>query len=166
VTVIAVGLCFTYSMGDGLHDVALATAVMPTMVGLVVAVDYYGPITGYAGGIAEMAELPHGGSAMLDDIFTDLPGRLPVRNSHGDALTRLPAGFHELARTASSVAAIGDDRGRVGLMFHPEVSTRRRARPSSITSSSVSVAAPERGRPATSSPRASHASKSRWVRGG
>jgi GMP synthase (glutamine-hydrolysing) len=41
--------------------------------------------------------------------------------SHGDALTRLPTGFRELARTTSSVAAIGDDRGHVGLMFHPEV---------------------------------------------
>ena len=54
-------------------------------------------------------------------VFADLPARLPVWMSHGDALTRLPAGFRELARTASSVAAIGDDRGHVGLMFHPEV---------------------------------------------
>src|SRR2546421_640407 len=54
-------------------------------------------------------------------VFAGLPDRLPVWMSHGDALTRLPAGFRELARTASSVAAIGDDRGHVGLMFHPEV---------------------------------------------
>src|SRR5919199_3605148 len=54
-------------------------------------------------------------------VFTGLPERLPVWMSHGDALTRLPEGFRELARTASSVAAIGDDRGHVGLMFHPEV---------------------------------------------
>src|SRR5437763_5894703 len=54
-------------------------------------------------------------------IFAGLPERLPVWIGHGDALTRLPAGFRELARTASSVAAIGDDRGHVGLMFHPEV---------------------------------------------
>jgi GMP synthase (glutamine-hydrolysing) len=56
-----------------------------------------------------------------EGIFAGLPDRLPVWMSHGDALTRLPKGFRELARTASSVAAIGDDRGHVGLMFHPEV---------------------------------------------
>jgi GMP synthase (glutamine-hydrolysing) len=56
-----------------------------------------------------------------ESIFAGLPDRLPVWMSHGDALTRLPTGFRELARTTSSVAAIGDDRGHVGLMFHPEV---------------------------------------------
>jgi len=55
------------------------------------------------------------------NVFAGLPTRIPVWMSHGDALTRLPAGFRVLARTPSSVAAIGDDAGHVGLQFHPEV---------------------------------------------
>jgi Na+/H+-translocating membrane pyrophosphatase len=38
VTVIAAGTCFTYSVGDGLYDVALATAVMRTIAAIVVVV--------------------------------------------------------------------------------------------------------------------------------
>ena len=56
-----------------------------------------------------------------DAIFAGLPRHLPVWMSHADALTRMPQGFYELARSANAVAAIGDGRGRVGVQFHPEV---------------------------------------------
>ena len=56
-----------------------------------------------------------------ESIFSGLPAHLPVWMSHADALTRLPDGFHELARTANAVAAIADAHGHVGVQFHPEV---------------------------------------------
>ena len=55
-------------------------------------------------------------------LFRDLPTELPVWMSHGDTVQAAPAGFRPLARSANSaVAAMGDDRGRYGIQFHPEV---------------------------------------------
>jgi len=42
--------------------------------------------------------------------------------SHGDSVSRLPPGFHAVARTERlSVAAMSDGRARFGVQFHPEV---------------------------------------------
>jgi GMP synthase (glutamine-hydrolysing) len=66
-------------------------------------------------------------SRLLQDIedHVDQQGMplLDVWMSHGDKVTRLPAGFELVARTASApVAAIADDgRGYYGIQFHPEV---------------------------------------------
>jgi GMP synthase (glutamine-hydrolysing) len=51
------------------------------------------------------------------------PPPLDVWMSHGDRITRLPAGFRVLARSDNSpLAAMGDPaRGLYGLQFHPEV---------------------------------------------
>ena len=56
-------------------------------------------------------------------LFQKLPERLQVWNSHGDKLTRLPAGFRPVARTENSeYAGIEDRRRRFhGIQFHPEV---------------------------------------------
>ena len=59
-------------------------------------------------------------------LFHHLPAgtrTLPVWMSHGDRVTRLPAGFEVLARSKHSpYAAIGHrQRGWYGLQFHPEV---------------------------------------------
>lgn len=53
----------------------------------------------------------------------DSTQKLPVWMSHGDKVTRLPAGFRSLARSQNSpYAAIGDPiRKLYGLQFHPEV---------------------------------------------
>jgi GMP synthase (glutamine-hydrolysing) len=63
-----------------------------------------------------------------EDVLPSLLGELPSRTmpawmSHGDRVTRLPAGFRSLARSKNSpYAAIGDpERGMYGLQFHPEV---------------------------------------------
>jgi len=56
-------------------------------------------------------------------LFAGLPGTLQVWNSHGDKLTRLPAGFRSVATTENSdYAAIEHKAKRLyGLQFHPEV---------------------------------------------
>jgi GMP synthase (glutamine-hydrolysing) len=56
-------------------------------------------------------------------IFSGLPTKLSVWNSHGDSLAKLPKGFRALAKTEnSSYAAIEDSKRKFfGLQFHPEV---------------------------------------------
>ncbi|MBI2847495.1 MAG: glutamine-hydrolyzing GMP synthase [Chloroflexi bacterium] len=55
-------------------------------------------------------------------IFKDLPPSMTVWMSHGDYITELPPGFRALAYTDNSpIAAMGNGKGVIGLMFHPEV---------------------------------------------
>jgi len=63
-------------------------------------------------------------------LFTKLPDTLQVWNSHGDKLTRLPAGFKAVAVTENSAyAAIENRQSRMfGLQFHPEVAHTPRGR--------------------------------------
>lgn len=57
------------------------------------------------------------------ELFHKLPAVLDVWNSHGDKITKLPAGFRPLGRTENSPhAVIGDTKRKIfGLQFHPEV---------------------------------------------
>src|SRR5437660_8164246 len=56
-------------------------------------------------------------------LFANLPETLQVWNSHGDKLTKIPAGFKSAAVTEHSKFAAIENRARkiFGLQFHPEV---------------------------------------------
>ena len=55
-------------------------------------------------------------------LFSGLPPEMPVWMSHCDRIEEMPPGFFSLAYTENSpIAAMGNDRGIIGLQFHPEV---------------------------------------------
>src|SRR6516164_5500760 len=56
-------------------------------------------------------------------LFSQLPKSLQVWNSHGDKLTKIPAGFKPVAVTENSEYAAIEKRDQklFGLQFHPEV---------------------------------------------
>lgn len=55
-------------------------------------------------------------------IFYGLPDSFGVWMSHGDKVTELPPGFDIIARSDNSdFAAMADNRGHIGIQFHPEV---------------------------------------------
>ena len=58
-----------------------------------------------------------------DRLFAGLDRDQPVWMSHGDSITRLPAGFSATAQTPSTpFAGLADaSRGLYGIQFHPEV---------------------------------------------
>ena len=55
-------------------------------------------------------------------LFDDLPSSMPVWMSHGDQIAVAPPGFSALAYTDNSpIAVMGNDKGMLGIQFHPEV---------------------------------------------
>jgi len=55
-------------------------------------------------------------------LFAGLPSEMPVWMSHGDRIEEMPPGFISIAYSENSpVAAMSNDKGLIGLQFHPEV---------------------------------------------
>ncbi len=82
----------------------------------------------HLGGKVARSERREYGHGMLDvstkcELFHGLPAALDIWNSHGDKLTKLPAGFKTVGTTDNSPhAAIEHPKKRFfGLQFHPEV---------------------------------------------
>lgn len=80
------------------------------------------------GGVVEPAGEREYGHAVLDvtegghPLFNELPSSLSVWASHGDKVSQLPVGFRSLAQSENAPYAVAaDDRGRIGILFHPEV---------------------------------------------
>ena len=80
------------------------------------------------GGVVEPAGEREYGHAILNvsegehPLFKGLPASLSVWASHGDKVSQLPVGFRSLAQSENAPFAVAaDDRGRIGILFHPEV---------------------------------------------
>jgi len=67
VIVIAVGILLANHF-SGLYGIGVAVMAQLSMTGLIVALDAYGPVTDNAGGIAEMADLPHEVREITDQL--------------------------------------------------------------------------------------------------
>jgi GMP synthase (glutamine-hydrolysing) len=84
----------------------------------------------FLGGAVELSTEREYGPGQLElkstpacPLFTGLGDSIDIWNSHGDKLTKLPAGFRAVARTTNSpFAAIEHPKKQIyGLQFHPEV---------------------------------------------
>jgi GMP synthase (glutamine-hydrolysing) len=126
------GPASVYAPGAPLPEAGVFELGVP-LLGICYGVQLFGQFLGGQVEPGQKREYGKGTLSVKDrhcELFSALPDTLQVWNSHGDRLTRLPAGFAPVAATENSdYAAIEDRRRRFfGLQFHPEVAHTPRGR--------------------------------------